>query len=77
MPTTLETLTEQALSLPSEDRLRLAKELLDSVEPQASQEVERAWEEQITERIAKIDASTASGRSWDEIKKDFGSRYSG
>jgi putative addiction module component (TIGR02574 family) len=75
MATTLETVTEQALSLSSHERLLLVKELLESVEPQASEELERTWEEQISARIAKIDAGTVKGRSWEDIKKDFESRY--
>jgi len=48
---------------------------LESVEPEAKEEVERAWEEEIIRRVEKIDSGTASGRSWEEIKKDFDSRF--
>jgi hypothetical protein len=44
---------------------------------EASEEVERAWEEEIIKRVEKIDSGTANGRSrsWEEIKKDFNSRF--
>ena len=63
----------QALSLPGTERLSVARRLLESIEPEVDQEVERAWEEQIVERIARIDAGTATGRPWEEIKKEFDS----
>ena len=48
---------------------------MESVEPKADEEVERAWEDEIEKRIAKIDAGVAQGRSWEDIKKDFDSRF--
>jgi len=65
-----ENVLRQALSLPEKERLSLAWSLLESVEP----EVERAWEQEILKRIARIDEGTAVGRSWEEIKKDFHSQ---
>jgi putative addiction module component (TIGR02574 family) len=61
----------QALSLPESERLSVARRLLESVEI----EVECAWEDEIVKRIAQIDAGTAVGRPWEEIKKDFHSRF--
>lgn len=55
MAITLQKVTDQALSLADHERLRLVRDLLESVEPEASNEVERAWEQQIEQRIAKID----------------------
>ncbi len=69
MATELEKVVEQALSLPGLERLSVARQILESVEPEVSEEVERAWEEEIIKRIHKIDSGTASGRSWEEIKK--------
>ena len=75
MATELERVVEQALSLPGLERLSVARRILESVEPQASEEVERAWEEEIVKRVEKIDSGTAKFRSWEEIKKDFDSRF--
>jgi putative addiction module component (TIGR02574 family) len=75
MATELEKVVEQALSLPGLERLSVARRILESVEPEASQEVERAWEEEIIKRVERIDSGTASGRSWEEIKNDFDSRF--
>jgi len=67
MASPFEKVAEQALSLSARDRLRLATELLVSVEPRGSAEVERAWEEEIQRRIAEIDSGNAEGRGGDEI----------
>ncbi len=75
MATELEKVLEQALSLPGLERLSVARRILESVEPQASEEVERAWEEEIVKRVEKIDSGTAEFRPWEEIKKDFDSRF--
>jgi len=71
----VEKVLEQALSLPQKERLSLARRLLESVEPEFDAEVERAWEEEIVKRIAQIDLGTAVGRSWEEVKGDFHSRF--
>ncbi len=76
MASPFENVAEQALSLSAAERLRLATELLESVEPSGSKEdVERAWEQQIQRRITEIDAGDAKGRAWDDIKREFDSRY--
>ena len=77
MANEVEKVVEQALSLPELERLSLARRLLEDVEPEVNAEVDRAWEEEIVRRIAQIDAGTAVGRSWEEIKRDFDSRYAG
>jgi putative addiction module component (TIGR02574 family) len=75
MTTELEKVVEQALSLPGLERLSLVRRILESVEPEANEEVGRAWEDEIIKRIEKIDSGTAVGRSCEEIKQDFDSRY--
>lgn len=71
MSTPEQKVLEQALLLPEVERLSVAQRLLESVEP----EVGRAWEEEIVRRIARIDAGTAAGRPWEEIKKDFDAQF--
>jgi putative addiction module component (TIGR02574 family) len=75
MATEMEKVVEQALSLPGQERLCVARRILESVEPEASEEVERAWEEEIISRVEKIESGGASGRSWEEIKEDFDARF--
>ena len=75
MPNPFESVVEQALSLTARDRLRLASELLQSVEPKTAKDVQLLWEREIQRRMAEVDSGTAVGRPWDEIKEDFDSRY--
>ena len=75
MAADLERVIEQALSLPGLERLSVARRILESVEPEASEEVERAWEAEIIKRVEKIDSGTAKFRPWEEIRKDFDSRF--
>jgi len=75
MPSAFETVANQALSLAPEERIRLATELLESVEPETSDDVEQAWQREIVLRIAQIDSGNARGRDWEDIKRDFDSRY--
>ena len=75
MAAELERVVEQALSLPGLERLCVARRILESVEPEASEEVERAWEAEIIKRVEKIDSGTAKFRPWEEIRNDFDSRF--
>jgi len=70
MASPFENVVAQALSLSAPERLRLATELLESVEPRKSAEIERAWEEEIQRCINEIDSGNATGRDWEEIKQD-------
>ena len=49
-----ETLTTEALTLPPDQRMTLACQLLESVEPAPTPEVDLAWETEITRRIARF-----------------------
>lgn len=54
----IEDLTAKARALPPADRVRLAEDLLSTVQ-EADEEVEAAWDAEIRRRIAEIDAGTA------------------
>ena len=51
-------LSRKARALPPEDRVRLAEELLATVQ-EVDAEVELAWDEEIKRRIAEIDSGAA------------------
>lgn len=53
----IDELAEKARALAPEDRVRLAEELLATVQD-TDDEVEAAWDEEIRRRIAEIDAGT-------------------
>jgi len=58
MPKLVEELSRKALALSPEDRLRLAEELLATVQD-VDADVEAAWDEEIKRRLAEIDDGTA------------------
>jgi putative addiction module component (TIGR02574 family) len=54
----VEELARKARALSPEDRVRLAEELLATVQ-EVDPEIEAAWDEEIRRRIAEIDGGTA------------------
>jgi putative addiction module component (TIGR02574 family) len=58
----LEELEAEVLDLPDQDRARLARRLILSLEDTPLEdpaEVEKAWEEEIQRRVAEVEAGTA------------------
>jgi putative addiction module component (TIGR02574 family) len=66
MSSLVEELSQKARALPAEDRVRLAEELLATVQ-EVDAEVEAAWEDEIRRRIAEIDSGTAKLIPADEV----------
>jgi putative addiction module component (TIGR02574 family) len=58
MSSLVDELSHKARALPPEERVRLAEELLATVQ-EVDEEVEAAWDEEIRRRIAEIDSGTA------------------
>jgi hypothetical protein len=67
MPQTLETLSEDALALPHEQRVALAYRLLVSVEPGPEPGAEEAWAAEIANRIARFDSGETQPRLAREV----------
>jgi hypothetical protein len=64
---TIEELIAEAKQLPEDQRLTLAHRLLVSNEPSVSEDVERAWDLTIRERIARYDAGQVQTRPAREV----------
>jgi putative addiction module component (TIGR02574 family) len=58
MTTFVEELSQRALELPPEERVRLAEKILATVH-EVDAEVEAAWDQEIQRRLAEIDNRTA------------------
>ncbi len=69
----LHTLTTEALALDPADRLRLATELIDSVEGEADPTWSERWTGELQRRSADADAREARGEprgsTWSDVKK--------
>ncbi len=59
MPAALESVTREALVLPPEQRLALARQLLESVDLEPEPGAEAAWEAEITRRLARYKSGEA------------------
>jgi len=61
---------DQALTLPSEERTRIALKLLDSVEPldPLGHFDDEAWVEEIRRRAVRAISGESKGISWAEVK---------
>ena len=76
MPTTLDTLADDALILPPEQRLALAFRLLKSVESEDDLGAEAAWDSELAQRLERIDAGNDPGRPAEEVLAEIRARYS-
>jgi putative addiction module component (TIGR02574 family) len=72
MSATLADISEQALKLPQNEQLKLARTLLESSEATGDVDVDAAWEQEIERRIQMIDAGLAKGRPFADVLRDIG-----
>jgi putative addiction module component (TIGR02574 family) len=71
----IEELTREAVSLPKEQRLALARALLD-LEPAGNvAEVEQSWDEEIRARIKAIEEGRVTGIAYDDLRREMNSRF--
>ena len=66
---TVDTLLEQALELPGEDRLQLAEALLSSVGPLDSPPFDPEWLSVAKQRAARIDSGEGKLSRWEEVRE--------
>jgi hypothetical protein len=64
---TADQLFQQACTLPPDQRLALAHKLLADIEPACSEEVSKAWDIEIRERIARYDNGEAVSKPANEV----------
>ncbi len=62
-------LLRAALALPAEDRAELATSLIDSLDAAPDDEVEAAWQEEITRRLDDLRAGRAKLIPWEEVRR--------
>jgi len=64
-------IAEEALTLPQNEQLRLARTLLEKAEASGDVGAETAWEEEIERRIHTIDSGLAKGRPFADVLRDI------
>ena len=70
-------MTSEALSLPSDDRAKLAHALIASLD-QAEEDpklIEYEWDKEISRRVSEIDCGKAKGRPAEQVIHDIRSKY--
>jgi putative addiction module component (TIGR02574 family) len=58
---------EDALTLTTDDRARIARELIHSLEPEDA-EAAAAWSKEIRRRVDEIEAGTAGLEDWEVVR---------
>lgn len=67
----LHVVTSEAMALNPADRLRLAAELLNSVEEPADAGWATAWSAELDLRVAEAERTGDPGRPWDDVGADL------
>jgi putative addiction module component (TIGR02574 family) len=75
MAALLEKMTNDALSLPQEDRAKLAHELIVSLDEHLDSDVGEAWENEIRRRVKEIKEGTAKGRPAEQVLSEIRAKY--
>ena len=71
-----ETVLQEALSLPEQERTEIVGALLESLEPEPEADVETAWREEVANRVAALEAEKVEMTSWETIREGFLARLS-
>ena len=64
-------LVDEALRLPQNQQLRLARALLEKNEATGDLGVDQAWEQEIERRIQLVDSGLAKGRPFADVLRDI------
>jgi putative addiction module component (TIGR02574 family) len=75
MSDSLDKMTNEVLSLPIDDRAKLAHELIMSLDERIDSDVNNAWEAEISRRAQQIKDGTAKGRPAEEVLSEIRARY--
>lgn len=73
MTKSLDELREKALQLPPDDRARLAKMLIDSLDEEVEDqsEVRKAWREEISRRLTEVREGTVETIPWEQVREEL------
>jgi putative addiction module component (TIGR02574 family) len=75
MATPIEKITQEVVELSRHERLTLMRILLDLDQPPKSDEIEKAWDQEIRARVKAVDEGRVSGIRYDEIKQEINGRF--
>ncbi len=67
MGTTVETLLNQALQMPAQDRAVIAERLITSLDSEIDQDVEIAWQQEVQRRVDEVDKGVVACIPWEQV----------
>lgn len=67
-------LLRDALELPAEARAALAGSLLESLDTEVDEDVEAAWQAEVTRRVAELDRGAVKTVPWSEVRRRLAQR---
>jgi len=70
-------LLDDVLALPDDDRRRIAEAILDSMPPETSAEIERAWLEEAQRRAGRLERGEVEARDGDQVMAEFEAKLLG
>jgi putative addiction module component (TIGR02574 family) len=72
----VETILQEALTLPEEERAEIAGPLLESLGPEPEGDVEAAWRQEVAARVTALETGEVEMTPWGEIRDRFLARLS-
>jgi len=67
MSNALERVTREAVRLPRHQRLALARFLIELDDPASEEDVDRAWEAEIAERVRAVEEGRTEGIPYEQV----------
>ena len=71
----IEKITQEVVELSRRERQTLMRLLLDLDQPSHSDEIEKAWDQEIRARVKAVDEGRVSGIPYDQIQQEMTSRF--
>ena len=75
MSVLLDKVASESLSLPIDERAKLAYNLIVSLDEHTDPNVESLWEKEIINRVKKVEAGTAKGRPVIQVLSEIKEKY--
>ena len=70
MSAKIDSVRDEALKLPEDERARLASDLLASLDGEAEDSVEAAWAAEVERRKGEVERGEARLVPWEQVKAD-------
>jgi len=75
MPMTIEHLTEEVMSLPSEARALLADRLVESLDPAEDGVIHRLWVTEVRRRQSEVESGAVRGIAAEDVMAQLRQKY--